>query len=420
MRLMKNNTIPFLVAFLFNSITTQAHGLLHLDPEMTGVEYRILLNQLEKKQGFHQRIIADPLNDILEIGKRNLDWVEKINQHRDNQHKLQLTTPETTTGTPIDAPSLSNRIIILNHLDDLKKKMPQTMADVMFGATALPDKAPVDDKNFIENARIMNHIYESASRWLLQEPYLEIYSQMVFFDVRGYYFLNKETDLIQKLHDWLNLAEPMRNKYSQWLIGECVNSYIIDQAICQNELNEAIQNKEVANFHMKYVINSKAIYDGLFEIYNPRPEAIWNINNPDVMEMPFTLPARQDVEYWLKRNVEDEFKFDNWTLNITFSQRENLAKVEFEAGATPQANGLGGDTIPMDANQSLDEYASNWTIRHEFGHILGFPDCYIEFYDKKNAVMVQYQLDTTNLMCSRRGHFQEQHYLQLRKHYYKQ
>ena len=43
-----------------------------------------------------------------------------------------------------------------------------------------------------------------------------------------------------------------------------------------------------------------------------------------------------------------------------------------------------------------------WTIRHEFGHVLGFPNCYLEFYDNDTATMVSYQLDVTNLMCSRR------------------
>jgi hypothetical protein len=82
-------------------------------------------------------------------------------------------------------------------------------------------------------------------------------------------------------------------------------------------------------------------------------------------------------------------------------------------------NGLGGDTITMDANRSLEEYSTRWTIRHEFGHVLGLPDCYIEFYDESRAVMVSYQIDITNLMCSRKGKLQERHVLELRKHYYR-
>lgn len=410
--------ISALSLLFLHTISAQAQSVPHLDLEMTGAEYRVLFNQLEKNQGFQKRIMSDPLNTILELGKRNLDWVAYINQHRDNEHKLQLTTPETTTGTPIDKPSAVNRSIILNNLEQLKQTIPQTMAHVLFETGNLPEQPPVDDTTFIEYARLMNRIYESASRWLLQEPDLELYSQLAVYDIRGYYFLNKESNLIEQLTNWSYLDTPTQNKYSQWLIGECINSYPIDKASCQNELHEAINNQTVASYHQQYVIQAKHTFDELFEIKNPRPEAIWNSNNPDVMEIPFTRPIRQDVEYWFKINVEDEFKFDNWKLLITYSDNDHLGKVEFEEGATPHVDELGGDTIVMDANQSLNEYASNWTIRHEFGHVLGFPDCYMEFYDKEKGVMIQYQVDTTNLMCSRRGSFQKQHYAQLKKHYY--
>ena len=53
------------------------------------------------------------------------------------------------------------------------------------------------------------------------------------------------------------------------------------------------------------------------------------------------------------------------------------------------------------------------TLSHEFGHVLGFPDCYVEFYDRDIGAIVSYQLDITNLMCSRRGHLQQRHYDEL-------
>lgn len=42
------------------------------------------------------------------------------------------------------------------------------------------------------------------------------------------------------------------------------------------------------------------------------------------------------------------------------------------------------------------------TIAHEFGHTLGFRDCYIEYYDTKSSEVIYYELerDKGNLMCS--------------------
>ena len=73
----------------------------------------------------------------------------------------------------------------------------------------------------------------------------------------------------------------------------------------------------------------------------------------------------------------------------------------------------------MDANAPLTEYDVKWTIRHEYGHVLGFPDCYLEFWDKELKAIVSYQLDTSDLMCSRRGHLKQRHFDALRDAYFR-
>jgi hypothetical protein len=71
----------------------------------------------------------------------------------------------------------------------------------------------------------------------------------------------------------------------------------------------------------------------------------------------------------------------------------------------------------MDANSSLDEFDSQWTLRHEFGHVLGLPDCYHEFYDTKIEAYVNYQIDVTDLMCSRSGNMNERIFKELKRTY---
>ncbi len=402
------------------AMSAQAAKVPHLDPEMTGAEYRAIFAAMEKSQHSLTSVKAgDPLLAILDLGKRNLDWIAAINATRDDGHKLQLTTPETTSAYPIESPGYSNRKIIKDNLKNLKAEMPAVMADVLFGSGGLPSTTPVDDETFITYARRMNRIYESASRWLLQEPYLSEYENFSFGDVRGYYFLNKETDLEKNLRNWNNLDAETQAKYSDWLLSECHNAYS-DYPTCHVELNNKIQSNQVYEYHQRYVGQAQSTYNAYFELQNPRrANVMWDHHYPNIMTMMFQDPDRQDVRDWLKTNVEDEYRLDDWGMKIVYEHGDTLAKVVFEPGATPNVNGLGGDTITMDANRALDEYAVTWIIRHEFGHVLGLPDCYVEFYDAQQKVMVNYQLDITNLMCSRRGHLQPKHFEQLKKNYYR-
>lgn len=413
---LRRYSLLFLSLLAFSSV--QARTLPHLDPEMTGPEYRVLLEQLQKQQGFLTKRTDDPLLAILDLGKRNLDWLAAINKNRADQDKLQLTTADSTKAYPIDAPGYSNRDIIQKALADVKTTMPQPMADVIFGTGPIPETNPLDDTTFLEFARQMNHVYEMASRWLLEEPYLDDYKTMAQEDIRGYYFLNNETNLEWNLNHWSSLDADTQTKYSAWLTGECFNSNNYLKA-CQTKLANAIKKKKVWEYHQNYVADAQRVYNGFFELQNPRPEIIWNSKTPNIMFMPFTTPNTQAVQAWFKSNVEDEWHVNDWHLQINFANKPNLAKVVFEPGATPHVDDLGGDTITMDANRDINEYIVTWTIRHEFGHVLGFPDCYVEFYDAQNEVMINYQIDINNLMCSRRGHLQTQHYDQLKKNYYK-
>ena len=64
--------------------------------------------------------------------------------------------------------------------------------------------------------------------------------------------------------------------------------------------------------------------------------------------------------------------------------------------------------VPDDNNRQiylsnlLDSYAGKRVLVHEFGHVLGFPDCYTEFYDSEKKSLIYYEIskEDTNIMCS--------------------
>src|SRR4051794_2929431 len=92
---------------------------LHLDLDMAGPEYRSLFDNLRRDHGllFNN---GNDLEAILDIGKRNLDWLALVNSQRSPDHQLELTTAESTVAIPITAPRSSNPTIIRQSRDEIR------------------------------------------------------------------------------------------------------------------------------------------------------------------------------------------------------------------------------------------------------------------------------------------------------------
>lgn len=96
-----------------------------------------------------------------------------------------------------------------------------------------------------------------------------------------------------------------------------------------------------------------------------------------------------------------------WT-SKTFSLKLELVKNYSEDVVTiiPTAKGI--SYVPDNNNRLVylstqqDPQTSMRVLAHEFGHVLGFPDCYIEFFDDTKKELVYYEIskENTNIMCS--------------------
>lgn len=380
----------------------------HLELEMDSLSYqRLLLSQEDSKI---ER--PDQLDDIVRYGARLLNWVQFLNSTRDNP--LELTSPETQQGFPIEEPRVANVEITEGIWNELYRRLPAQMKNIVVEGASFEQLKDISDRDFVLFAREVNMVYQRASRWILQEPYLTEYAERASNDIRGYYFLDKIPNKVETLKtNWPKVADA--DMIRKFLVMMCVNSGK-SRSECRNALAASErQNNEVLSFYNRYLGGSRKLWNSFFVISNPRRDAAWT---DTVMTVPFMAPSDDDIKQWLTVNIEDEWKFGEWQLRLKFknSQEQNgyTTRVRFVPGVTPNVNGLGGSIITMDANQPLQDYNVRWTIRHEYGHTLGFPDCYAEFYDTEVGQMISYQLDITNLMCSRRGNLQKQHFDRLK------
>jgi hypothetical protein len=410
-----------LITLLFlTTMATPALARPHMDLDMTGKEY---LHLLEKTNTGKNKLKLNSedlqLEKYLQIGKRNLQWVDFVNANRDADHKISLSSPATQPGNGINNPRTYNFRIIKERWDILLNLLPKPLKKVLLEGGVFTADLGVTDREFIDWLFQIDGAYQITARYKMMVPYKDELAKGVAADVRGYYNLIQEDSLDEKLSHFELLSDLTQSRISRDLLLTCMNSGK-DRPECFKLLADAKKYNKLVEFKNTYLPAGKEVYDSFFNILGARPDGVWTSANPNVMTFPFKNPHDDNVLHFLKYNIEEEWQWNGWKLILNFveSDDEQMTRVEFEPGATPHVESAPGHIITMDQNAPLSEYDVQWTIRHEYGHVIGFPDCYHEFYDEEKEAFISYQLDVTNLMCSRRGHLQQTHFDELKKAYF--
>jgi hypothetical protein len=352
------------------------------------------------------------IRTVIAAGNKNLNWLKHMNAARTSDNQIVLTRPGELTSYPIDRPSIYNEEIIAKRHNDLMASIPKVMKDIIYGNAAFTTEPGLPIDEYIAWAKKVDRNYQSANRWSLMQPNLSYYRQNAYRDLRGFYFLTRDQNRLVNFQRFLALRTEQQNQYRIWLANMCSNSRAQN---CKASLEQAIRSNTVEAFYQKYLPSSQALWDSFFNIVPYRQDIAWTRATPNVA----TVPVRNttpEIEKFLVDNVEDEWKWDTWNLRLEFTPRAAI-HVEFRPNVTPHVSNY--DKIVMDQNTPLTEWDVMWTIRHEFGHSLGFKDCYVEFFDAEAQAMVNYQLDTTDMMCSRAGTMLETHYLEMKSAYFR-
>lgn len=392
----------------------------HLDLELTGAEYQKLLEQQKQaSQVFFSdgKVVVQKhiFDDIFATGKRNLDWIQVLNKNRSTP--LSLTTPETQVGYPIDNPRTYNPKIIRDAYNQLQTEIPLELKKVIFGKEEFPTQLPVSDEEYIFWGLKVDRTYQIAARWKTMEPFMDYLKQNSVNDIRGYYYLTTTPGFPEKLKNWKDLSQEEQVLTKQWLLQVCNNS-LENRQRCSVQTESAINGNTAFAFFNQHQLTGKKLMDDMMFIPSNGTFSRVQWATPNELQIPFVDPKNEAMRSFLTTNIETEWKLLPFLLHINFVQPNNYGvQVIWQPGITPHVPALGDNRIYMDSNAPISEYDVQWTIRHEFGHVLGFPDCYVEFYDSDIEAIVGYQLDINDLMCSRRGHLKERHVSELKRVY---
>lgn len=394
-------------------ISGSAMAVPHLDLEMTSEEYRIHLKELSKNKTL---TVDDPaITASIKLGERLSKWIATINASRPADSAIRLTSATTRRGTPIETPSIYSPSTIKADAQKIVAALPEAMKSVITSNGDLPTSTGIDDETFIKHGRLLDRNYQSAARYKSVNAYRYAYIQAAANDVRGYYYLKTNKITASELKDVTTIEAAKLAPIKDALAKICFNSGDSLES-CQKKVDAAVKSNSLSAFYTKYFAQAEKNWNDFFVIpaNARRSDITWTGN---VMSVPFNTPSIPKFIPYLQDNIEDEFRYNEWKLKMNFGSFSDGPLLVFKPGVVPHVNGLGGNQIVMDSNQPIEEYESQWTIRHEFGHVLGLPDCYHEFYDTKLQAYVNYQLDITDLMCSRAGNMKERIYTELKKAY---
>jgi hypothetical protein len=367
---------------------------------------------------------ADGLDPVVAAGQRSLNFLKYMNSFRPGD-PISFTNKksQSESGIPIDKPSEYNPELLLAKFTKWQNDCPPALKEILLNNGAFTKDPPIPLEDYITFSRALDKNYQTSIRWRLMQPYLEELALRRSEDVRGYHFLSTYPERASKLANYAGLRDDEKAHIYEWLLGVCQNDTDNSLNDCKSKLDGMIAAKaDLEPYYQQLKDAGQALWEAYFQIPAGVARTDFSWANEDGgksrLITPFKDPMNDDVRYFLQYNIQLEWNLGDWHLEFPFTA-DAKSHVVFEAGSTPHVNGMGGDTITMDANQPLTEYDAQWTIRHEYGHVLGFPDCYVEFYVSERNVIINYQLDTSDIMCSRAGHVKDTNVSELTRVYKK-
>ncbi len=357
---------------------------------------------------------ASSIAEILQAGETNLRWLSR--------EKLVIRDEEFPRSFPIEHPSIYSESTLVQDFDDFRKEMPEFYFKVVSKNAAIPDSFPISKKEFLKLAVRMNYLYVDTKRWLDNVKDIEKYKSKKKSDIRGYYFLSREKDINAKLQNWKTLSGETQNRIFENLVGICINSYGVDahgnDPICRGYLTKQLEAGETPTaFYNMYIDVARQNFDLYFELVRPRRGLTWiDRGTQEKLILPIYDQSGK-LTPKMKSKIESLWTWGPWHLELV---PDTNAEVTLKSEAGTLVSRQQKNEILIDSDNAFSEFRQQKVLAHELGHVLGFPDCYAEFFEGDTAQdghFVYYELDTTNLMCSSTGHVLQSHYEAIKRTY---
>ncbi|MBI3556993.1 MAG: hypothetical protein HY074_12075 [Deltaproteobacteria bacterium] len=367
---------------------------------------------------------AGALEEIIRVGARALDWVDVLQKDVNPREREQIWRRLDRIGhEPVaDAPLVYNHETIFESYKKAMASAPAQVVEVLRANSALPAMPPehLSAKDIVVAVREIHTIYSRASRWLV------LYQSRLAMskanrDFRPWLKLRQKRQLFTSMTSrWAQLSDAEHERFTTEVADVCPLAYGEAATQCRAlVLNLAIAKNGISAHQWLEALlqRGQREFDAKFGVREARTGVtISNLGIHRIIGVPvFGIDA--NVFGWLQERVSEGWSFRDAAGNEQLSVRltatddpgPEALKIEWETGALPHVNVISGDVVTMDSNTPRWLEHTQAVMRHEFGHILGFPDCYTEFWDEALSAFTNYALDSNDAMCALSGQFSDRH-----------
>lgn len=372
---------------------------------------------------------SQELDDIVRIGARALDWVDILQKDIPESQREQIWRRIDRIGREAspEKPLYYNSDILTHQFDVIVHTTPAAILEILRGTGPLPSRPPegMTIADVVVRIRAIHKAYSSTSRLLALYGWRSLLDKDSR-DFRGWLGLRADLRLLTEMTKrWNALSQGERESFVAQVSAACPLATGDSVWSCRQQRAGLVESSEGGSEALEWMQNifsrGRAKYSSRFGVRQLHDGArTYVYGKYHGIEVP-TYGIEPQVLSWIQSRVSEAWVFPNILGVALFATQERVpgaVEVKWERGALPNVNRVAGDTITMDANTPKWLEHTQTVMRHEMGHVLGFTDCYTEFWDEDLAAFTYYTLDPEDAMCALSGKYLERHRDALLKRYF--
>ena len=366
------------------------------------------------------------LAKIVRLGARIIEWTDLLQAEIAPEMREQLWRKQDyiLNQPTADRPRVYNTSSIEKTFEAGISLLHRSVLDALDSYKPLPKKIPHSLKmqDLLPGFRTIIEAYSMATRWILLYPSRESFKKEAR-DFRPWLKMRIEKDAIEnQLKNWSQISAESRLFLIKKIAEGCpIGGRGVDDCMAEAVHFVNLDDPgDLQDFVDHVFVAGEEVYSSRFKIQQKHFDVEVHLSDQGVLglkykafEIPPTLLS------WISSQIEIGWSNPGFHQSLVPAAEAlpGVIQVHWQEGAMPYVNAVGGDVITMDSNQKLWLEYSQVAMIHEFGHVMGFPDCYSEFWDEKREAFVFYTLDPNNRMCALTGDTLREHWDGIRETY---